>query len=186
MVALASIVAGCRPADRVVRADDDLAPTDASLVRYREIGQLDIAAPDPTGIAVAPDGALWVAGAGVVARLADSPGPSRSGRADLPAQATVGGAAQCVAAAQGALFVGVGDHVEVVRAGADRLDVWAPLSDSAVITCIAIGKESVYVADAGARRIARCDPTGRVLGYLCEKDPARNYKGLIVPSPHLD
>jgi hypothetical protein len=185
-VALAGLVGGCSSTDKPTAPDDELAATDAALVKYREARVVAAPVPDPAGIAVASDGSLWVAGNGTVARLIAATGPNRSDRAVLLSEARVGGAATCLTAIPGALFVGVGDHVEVIRAGRSEPEVWDKPSEAAVITCIAVGKEAVYVADAGARNIARCDFTGRVFSRLCEKDPARNYAGLIVPSPHLD
>jgi hypothetical protein len=186
IVALSSLTTGCRRTKPVIAPDDALTPTDASLVKYREAGRVDVGVPDPAGIAVAPDGSLWAAGSGLVKRLAAAAGPDRSGRGALPEVAEIGGDATCLAATAGALFVGVGEHVEIVRANHARPEAWQPIAAEAMITCIAVGSKAVYLADSVARRIVRCDMRGRVLGYLAEKDPKRNYAGLIVPSPHLD
>ncbi len=186
VVAVSAIGAGCSRPRNIPVADDVIAPTDPALVKYSEVGRVPIEIPEPMGISVGPDSSLWVAGQGIVARLEGPTGPDRSGRSALPAQIPIGGDATCITAASGALFVGVGPHVEVVRPDAARSEMWASLGAEGHITCIAVGADAVYLADAVSRRVARCDTSGHILGYLGEKDPKRGYNGLIVPSPHLD
>ena len=186
VVALSAIGTGCSRNRPTFRADDALAPTDPALVKYSEIGRVEIDIPDPMGISIRQDGSLWVAGSRIVARLEPSAGPDRSGRADLPARIEIGGDATCITATSGALFIGVGPNVEIARPQTDRTEVWATLGSEGHITCIAVGAEAVYLADAVSRRVARCDTNGRIIGYLGEKDPDRGRSGLIVPSPHLD
>lgn len=186
VVAVSAVGAGCARSRPMVHSDDSIAPTDPALLKYTQVEQVDIEIPDPTGISVGPDGSLWVAGSRVVARLQDPAGPDRSGRPGLPAQIEIAGDATCITATSGALFIGVGPNVEVARPQMTRTETWATLGAEGHITCIAVGSEAVYLADAVSRRVARCDTGGRILGYLAEKDPKRDYSGLIVPSPHLD
>lgn len=186
VVALTSIVTGCKRERPIVSTDDVIEETDKALVKYHEAEQVAVQVPSPAGIATSHDGSLWVAGDRQVVRLAGGEGVDRSSRGALPSSAVISGEATCMAAGLGALFIGVGNHVEIVRPNAERAEAWEPFAPEGLITCIALGPDTIYLADSVGRRIVRCDPTGKVIGYMCEKDPKRGYSGLIVPSPHLD
>lgn len=184
IVALSTIVAGC--SDRGTRShsahhdEDTPPPTNPALVKYREKARLPITVPDPRGIAWDGAGSIWVVGNGEMQR---SPieGPS-----SVAETIRYDGPGTCVAFDHERLLVGVEGKVLQVAASSRQPRVWLDVGPGAVITCIAVGKDAIYLADAGHRRIVRCTLDGKIRGYLCEKDEKRGYNGLIVPSPHLD
>jgi len=93
----------------------------------------------------------------------------------------------CLAvSAQGLLFVGLRDHVEVYDGQGNRQATWESLGPRAHLTSLAVAGDSVWVADAGQRVILRCDRQGRVLATLGDKDISGGLPRLVVPSPHLD
>ncbi|MHC4353354.1 MAG: NHL repeat-containing protein, partial [Planctomycetota bacterium] len=89
----------------------------------------------------------------------------------------------CLAvAADGAIFVGLRDHVEVYDAEGKLLTSWRSLGSDAILTSIAVSEEDVFVADAGGRVVVRYDRQGNVIGEIGRKDSARNAPGFVIPS----
>ncbi len=86
----------------------------------------------------------------------------------------------------GAIYVGMKDHVEVVDPQGRLVASWEPLGDEAVLTSIARHKDAVFVADAGHRIVLHYDTAGTLVNHIGEKDPDRNVPGFLVPSPHFD
>jgi len=151
------------------------------LVRYSETARLAAGVARPRGIAAEDAQHLWVVGEGEARRLAVA-----ASTAQTDERLRFEGAAQCVAADRQRLLIGVeGKVLELPRSGAPAR-TWLDAGPDAIITCIAIGPEDVYVADAGGRKVIRCDVRGNVRGFIGKKDVAHGYAGLIVPSPHLD
>ncbi len=86
----------------------------------------------------------------------------------------------------GAIYVGMKDHVEVLDARGKAVASWEPLGDEAVLTSIAKHGEAVFVADAGHRIVLHYDAAGTLVGHIGEKDTDRGIPGFTVPSPHFD
>jgi len=86
----------------------------------------------------------------------------------------------------GKIYVGVGDHVEVLSAEGQPVVSWAPLGDEAVLTSIARHKDDVFVADAGHRIVLRYDAAGTLVGHIGEKNADKNIPGFVIPGPHFD
>jgi hypothetical protein len=83
------------------------------------------------------------------------------------------------------LYVGCGDRIEV-RDGAGALVArWPAERDGSFVTSIAAAGDTVFVADAGRRRVERRDPQGRVVGELGRGTIASG-PHFVVPSPFLD
>lgn len=178
-LALSSLISGCEKRTRDgVAYTDEVPGTDPSLVRYAQQAALKPGVPSPRAVAVASDGALWVAGNGVAHRLAVDEAGKVTASLSFPGQA------EALALRDDALLVGVGDRVIAVTLAGREPRVWAEPGPGTVVTCIATGADVVLVADAGHRRILRYDGTGTLRDTLCEKK--EGYGGLIVPSPHLD
>ena len=97
------------------------------------------------------------------------------------------GEPRCLTIAEdGRIYVGVGDHVEVLDAEGQRVASWDPLGDEAVLTSIARYKDDVFVADAGHRIVLHYDTAGTLVGHIGEKNPDKNIPGFVIPSPHFD
>jgi hypothetical protein len=86
----------------------------------------------------------------------------------------------------GKIYVGVGDHVEVLTPEGQPAASWGPLGDEAVLTGIAKQGDDVFVADAGHRIVLHYNAAGTLVGHIGEKDPDKNLPGFVIPSPHFD
>jgi len=157
-----------------------LRKVDPKLIGYTETGGIDLAMfREPRGLALGPAGRVAVAGDTKVVTF-DKAGAQ-------VAEFKLAAPPQCVAVGpDGTLFVGILDHVEVVDAVGKPKATWASLGADAVLTGIAVGEDSVFVADAGNREVVRYDLAGKMLGRIGRKDPERNIPGILVPSPHFD
>jgi hypothetical protein len=153
--------------------------TDPALVQYREIGRFNIANPEPRRIAVGPAGHLYVATRLGVSIL-DNEGK-------LAGQILVSSPVRCVAvAAEGTVFVGLRDHVEVFDQKGERITTWEAPSKRSWLTGLAVGEKDVFAADSANRCVLRYDRGGKLVGRIGEKNKERNITGLIIPSPYLD
>jgi len=97
------------------------------------------------------------------------------------------GSASCMALdGKGNIFIGMQDHVEVYDPSGKLLNKWKSVSPESVLTGIAVSDSYVYLADAGKKVVYRCNPDGRIINRIGEKDPQRNIPGFILPSPYFD
>jgi hypothetical protein len=95
--------------------------------------------------------------------------------------------ARCVGvAADGTVYAGLRDHVEVFDLNGQRIAAWDAPSKKPWLTGLAIGDKDVFAADSAGRCVLRYDRRGKLLGRIGEKNKERNVPGLIVPSPYLD
>ncbi len=160
----------------------DLPPRkiDPKLLKYTErTPAIETGLEHPSGIAVGPDGKLYVAG-GQAVRVFD-----KSYR--FEEQFPLAAPARCLAAADdGTIYVGMGDHVEVFDAQGKRKASWESAGKNAHLTSIAISGDNVFVADVGRLVVLRYDRSGKLLGRIGRKDADRGIDGLLAPSPYLD
>jgi len=151
---------------------------DPALVRYTEAEPVALDLAEPRGLARTADGRLLVAGDQKVEVLAEG---------KKTAELEAGGPARAVAEGpEERLYVALADRVTVLDPSGRRLATWPSLGERAYLTAVAVGAESVFVADAGGRVVHRFDLRGRPLGRIGEKDVRRHAPGLVVPSPFLD
>lgn len=177
-------LAGCAPDRPAPNAALDaehasLRKVPPDRIGYRQVAQRPLRLQEPRGIALAPDGDLYVAGDRVLVRIAPDGGLRDSWALDADPT--------CVACApDGLLYLGLTDRVGVYTPRGRRIALRDPHSDRSLLTAIAAGNGAIYVADAGNRIVLRCDPEGRVQSRIGARDDARGYSGLVLPSPHLD
>lgn len=157
-----------------------LARVDPNLILYEESGEpLETGFDAAKSIAVDAKGSVYVAGDQSVRVLAADGDVIR--RIDLPR------APGCLAvAADGSVFVGLGDHVEVYDRQGQLLAGWSSLGADAVLTSIAVAENDVFVADAGNRIVIRYDRDGKIITRIGGKDPSRNVPGFVIPSAYFD
>ena len=157
-----------------------LAQVDPNLILYEESAE-----PIGTGftaakaIAISAKGSIYVAGDGSVRKFAAS--------GALLDEINLAQTPGCLAvAADGAIFVGLRDHVEVYDAQGQPATSWRSLGSDAILTSIAVSQDDVFVADAGNRLVVRYDRAGNVVTRIGKKDPERNVPGFVIPSAYFD
>ena len=157
-----------------------LARVDPNLILYEEsAGVIETGFSDAQGIVVDAEGSIYVAGDRAIRIFA------RNG--DLQRQIELADAPWCLAlSADGTIYVGLKDHVEIYDAQGQRQARWDSLGSDAILTSIAVTDESVFVADAGNRVVIHYDTAGHIVKTIGEKDPERNIPGCVVPSAYFD
>jgi hypothetical protein len=131
---------------------EGLRKTDPKHVSFEEVGRIATGFSQPRGVAVGPGG-VYVVGDKAVAQF-DFDGKAR-GTQSLPAEP------HCISVTdQGVAYIGAIDHVMVVEGS--HVQNWASRGPEASFTSIAAGKDAVWVADAGNRRIVRYSLDGQV------------------------
>ena len=156
-----------------------LSKTDPKLIHYEQVARFPGPGSDPRRIVSGPGDRLYIAAGNAVSVL-DLKGV-RISEIDL------GTRARCVAvAADGTLYAGTRDHVEVFDRTGKRLAAWDSPGKRTWLTGLAVGESDVFAADAGNRVVLRYDKSGKLVGRIGEKNKERNIPGLIVPSPYLD
>lgn len=158
----------------------ELAHIDPNLILYEESAK-----PINTGfahshcIALDSQGSICIAGDKAI-RVVNESG-------DLLDEIELPGMAGCLDIADnGNIYVGMRDHVEVYDDGGNLQSAWKSLGGKAILTSIAVWKNSVFVADAGNRIVVHYDITGTVINRIGKKDDQRNIPGFVVPSPYFD
>jgi hypothetical protein len=157
-----------------------LAHVDPNLIVYEESARsISTGFTAARSIAVDANGSIYVAGDKSI-RIFTANG-SQLDEIDL--EQTPG----CLAvAADGAIFVGLRDHVEVYDAKGKLLASWRSLGPDAILTSIAVSEEDVFVADAGGRVVVRYDRQGNVIARIGRKDTEKNAPGFVIPSAYFD
>lgn len=95
-------------------------------------------------------------------------------------------AGTCVKAAGEMIYLGFQDHVAVYSMEGNLVSKWDTTGDRTVITSIALKDETIYVADAGNRRVLRYNREGKLLGQFEGKAESAAGHGFIIPSPNFD
>lgn len=160
---------------------EELAKIDPALILYSESGtSVETGFEKSKAITVDSQKNVYVAGDKAI-RVFDS-------NAALVRTIELGAEARSLAvSAEGAVYTGVGDHIEVYDRNSKRIASWKSLGDSAVITSIALSKQGdVFVADAGNRIIIRYDSAGNEINRIGQKDAGKNVPGFLIPSPYFD
>jgi len=153
--------------------------SDAELVHYSEVGRIPLELQNVFGISIGPDDRIYVSGESSIL-IFEKDGTLHS---EIPMKDPV----FCLSVDRNHdLYLGMADHVEVYGWNGQRKASWESLGEEAVITSIAVAKESVFVADAGDLLVWKFDKSGNRLKRIGEKDEARDIPGFIIPSPFFD
>jgi hypothetical protein len=159
-----------------------LAKVDPDLLIYEESGR-EIVTGFTQSSAIAtgenPPSRFYVAGESAVKVFSDE--------GVVIDQIKLDGAPRCLAISDdGAIYVGMNDHVQVYDAQQKRVAVWPSLGAKAVLTSITVYKDSVFVADAGNRVVVRYDKVGNIVNHIGTNDEERGIGGFVIPTPYFD
>jgi hypothetical protein len=153
--------------------------TDPKLISHEEAAHWPVPRKDARRLAIGPDGKIYLCAGNYISCL------NRAGQGGL--ELALAGPACCVAvAADGTIFAGLRDHIEVFDAKGARAARWESPDPKTWLTGLAAGAKDVFAADAGKLVVLRYDRAGKIIGRIGQKDAARNVPGFIVPSPFLD
>jgi len=158
----------------------ELARIDPNLILYEEsAAAIKAGFTNAHGIAVDSKDSIYVAGDRAVRIFAQS--------GDLLGEIKLSDTPRCLTvSADGTIYIGLKDHVEVYDAQGQRQASWDSLGQDALLTSIAVSKDNVFVADAGNHVILRYDTAGNLVNQIGKKDPDRNIPGFVIPSPYFD
>ena len=132
---------------------------DPALVQYREVAPIDPGFDEVSALAIGPADRLYVGGDKAV-RVLDPAGRQVSSIA-LAARPA------CLAvAADGRLYVGVGNHVAVFDADGTRAGEWPAYADDALPVSIALRGDDVFVGEAKYGQVLRFERGGRLLDRM--------------------
>ena len=158
----------------------ELTSIDPNLILYEESAEaIKTGFANAHGIALDSKGSVYVAGDKAIRIFAQS--GNRLGEIklnDMPRCLTV--------TADGTIYAGIKDHVEVYDAQGKQQASWESLGQNAVLTSIVVSKDNVFVADAGHRVVIRYDTAGKLINEIGKRDTFRNIPGFVVPSPYFD
>ena len=159
---------------------NELARIDPNLILYEEsVDAIKTGFADTHGIAVDSKGSVYVAGDKAIRIFAQS--GDRLGEIeldDMPRCLTV--------TANGTIYAGMKDHVEVYDVQGKQESIWDSLGQKAMLTSIVASEDNVLVADAGNRIVIRYDIEGNIINKIGKRDTFRNIPGFVVPSPYFD
>ncbi len=158
----------------------ELTRVDPDLILYEESGDvIDTGFGVSHGIAVDSKGSIYVAGDQAVRIFSD--------RGIILGKIELAEAPTCLTVVpDGALYVGLKDHVAVYDTQGQRQASWESLGADALLTSIAVSGTNVFLADAGNRVVVRCDVAGKIINYIGKKDAFRDVPGFVIPSPYFD
>jgi hypothetical protein len=88
--------------------------------------------------------------------------------------------------ADGTVYVGLWDHVEVFDAKGVRKAAWEKPGPTAWLTSLAVAEKDVYAADFGDKTVIRYDKEGKVQGRLGEPGKSEGTGKYEIPSPYFD
>lgn len=87
---------------------------------------------------------------------------------------------------QGKIYLAAKNRIYVLGTDGSRLSDWEPLGDDSHITGMAANDESVFIADAGQRKVYNYTLSGELQNEIEGKAEEGALHGFIVPSPSFD
>jgi DNA-binding beta-propeller fold protein YncE len=157
--------------------DSALKSVDPALIKWKTCGKYETNVPKAESLTVDASGGIWVGGEGMVRRIAGG----------SPVEIRIEGMARAIATDEsGGVYVALTDHVEVYGIDGARKSVLPSLGAKAMLTSIAVSGNEIYVGDYGNKVVHRMDKTGKTINLIGKEDASKGYKGLLLPSPHMD
>ncbi|MFC1538511.1 hypothetical protein ACFL6H_03730 [Candidatus Latescibacterota bacterium] len=95
--------------------------------------------------------------------------------------------ANCIhVSANGDIYLGMNDHIEIYDSDGARKAQWESLGENALITSIVSSEDFVFAADAGNKIVIKYDTRGNKLLEIAGKDESRDIPGCVIPSRFFD
>jgi sugar lactone lactonase YvrE len=157
---------------------------DPALIHYKQSGEISVGLSQPHALAAGPDGKIFVAGDKTI-QVFDSEGAkiTEIKLEHEPRCLAIGGVEHKY---PGRIYVGAGDHVEVLDADGTLLGDWYKLNEKALPTSIAVAENDIFLADAGNRIVWHYDTDGKLINRIGAADRARKIPGFFITSPYFD
>jgi len=156
---------------------DNFKVVDSTLIHFKETKNYRIAFETPAAITISND-KIYLAGDNKIQVIGlDGNLLSEFGLTGIPQAVEVFGEK---------IFVAIGNAVNVYNENGNLLKTWPALTDSAIVTAIAATETSVFVADAGNRKVNRHNHDGQLLASFDGKADEGELHGFIIPSGFFD
>ncbi|HZE99122.1 MAG TPA: hypothetical protein VE981_19105 [Planctomycetota bacterium] len=152
---------------------------DPKLIIAKEDARLATGLKQLRAIAVGPDDRIYAAGDKCYVIL------GRDGKVE--SRVDLGNVPNCMAVdADGTVYVGVWDHLEVYDTKGGRKAVWEKPGPTAWMTSVAVSEKAVYAADFGDKTVIHFDKSGKIVGRLGEAGKVAGTGKYEIPSPYFD
>ena len=145
---------------------------------YEEICRIAAEKTPSRHLETGPDDRLYLATGHAVIVMTQAGVRERELRLNAPVR--------CVAVAgDGTTFVGLRDRIVGFDPLGNKSFDWEVPGKRTWLTCLAVGENDLFAADAGNRIILRFDRSGKLVGRIGEKNAERGIPGFVVPSPYF-
>ncbi|MBN8218261.1 MAG: hypothetical protein J0L75_16580 [Spirochaetes bacterium] len=158
----------------------DLTPylaTPAEVPRWREVSAFSLGEEKTTAFAVDAGGRIFALASNLIREFRPDGTPARS----FPAPDR----ARCLAV-EDEIFVGCGNHVEVLSREGKPSAVWPEPDSKTSLTSLAVRGDDAWGADFASRHVWHWDRRGKLLGAVATRDEQAKQAGLILPSAQCD
>jgi hypothetical protein len=156
---------------------DNFRTVDSTLIHFKETRNYRISFETPAAITISGD-KIYLAGDNKIQVIGFD--------GNLLNEIGLNGIPQAVEVFGENIFVAIGNALNVYNENGNLLKTWPALTDSAVITAIAASETSVFVADAGNRKVHRYNHDGQLLAKFDGKADENVLHGFIIPSGFFD
>lgn len=168
--------AGAADIDEIIESFNRVDP---ALIIAKEDSRLATTLKQLRAIAVGPDDRVYAAGDKCYVVL------DKDGKVET--KVDLSNTPNCLAVdADGTVYVGVWDHVEVYDAKGARKASWDKSGPKSWVTSIAVSGKGVYAADFGDKTVVHYDKSGKILGRLGEPGKVEGTGKYEIPSPYFD
>jgi hypothetical protein len=157
---------------------DNLKNIDPDLITYKEVSQIKTDIEDLIAITIDKDDQVYATGKKKVIMYKDD---------NMVSAFNIDSTAYSIhISADGEIFLGILDHVEILDQKGNLKTKWKAVNHKSLITSIVTNEKSVFVADAGNKVVYHYNFEGKLMNKIGEKDTIKGSRGFIIPSPYFD
>jgi hypothetical protein len=158
---------------------DKLKQVDTNLLCYKETLSIPILDDKIHGVAVDSSDNIYVTAENKVLAF--------NNKGDSLSSFNVDGVPYCISFDKAQkIYLSFKDHIEIYDKSGQQLSKWDTINSAAYITSIAVDDESVFLADAGNKRVYQYDHNGRFINEMGRRNKEKGIPGLFIPSPYFD